>query len=73
MTPDVYTLLEKRGALIDYAQELRSQGHNQHNDMLTLAKILSRQSQLEMQLSVLGVTIAPDDTQPMTTDETCPF
>lgn len=72
MKQDATTLLAKKAELCAYAQALRSQDHTRHNDMMTLAKILSRQAQLDMQLANLGVNITPDETQ-LSTDEFCPF
>ena len=66
-------LIGRFSALSDDAQGLRSKAKAQPDDMIRLAKILSRQAQLEMQLEALGVTVTPAEIQPITTDESCPF
>ena len=71
MKTDVKDLVAKREGLSAYAQIVRSS--NQSRDMLILAKILSRQAQLEVQLAALGVPITPAQIQPMKHDELCPF
>ncbi len=71
MKTDVKDLVAKRERLSAYAQIVRSS--NQSRDMLILAKILSRQAQMEMQLASLGVPITPAQKQPMKPDAACPF
>jgi len=72
MGKNVTALTERLRALSDEAQRLRSRD-TQPVDMMRLAKILSRQAQLEMQLAVMGVPGTSDQIQPMKHDEACPF
>jgi len=70
---NITALTERLRALSDEAYRLRSQDKTQPVDMIRLAKILSRQAQLEVQLAALGVPITPAQIQPMKHDELCPF
>ena len=73
MKLDVLALVAKREELSVNAQALRVKVILDPDDMMTLAKILSKQAQLEMQLAGLGIHITPVDSESKTNDESYPF
>ena len=73
MAQTITALTERLSTLSGEAQVLRSKDYAQPDDMLRLAKILSRKAQTELQMRELGVTIIHAEAQPMITDENCPF
>lgn len=66
-------LTERLRALSDEAQRVRSKSQAQPDDMMRLAKILSRRAQLEMQLAAMGVPITPAQIPSKKPDAVCPF